>query len=301
MSSQTHSGIRDLLLILFGALCISFAPVFVKLIGPDKIGPTAIGFWRLAIGSAILLGVTLVQRHPLKLPRSAYPFAALAGLMFAADMFLWTRSIFYCGSGMATILSNTQVFASAVLSYFVFKERLTMKFFLAAVSAFLGVALLVGLGSGDVAFTERYVLGVSLGIASGLAYANYLIALKKAGHHPDLSTTVTLIAWSSAFSALFLGISAAVERTTVMPPDLRTWLCLIGAGIVAQTLGWLAITASLPRLAASRAGLALLLQPTLATVWGFMLFGERLSLVQMLGAVVTLTAIYFGSVRQAKA
>lgn len=181
MASQTHSGVRDLLLILFGAVCISFAPVFVKLIGPDKIGPTAIGFWRLVIGSILLFGVTLTMRHPRTLPRSAYLYAALAGLTFAADMFLWTRSIFYCGSGMATILSNTQVFASAVLSYFVFQERLTMKFFVAAVSAFLGVALLVGLGSGDVAFTERYVLGIVLGLASGLAYANYLIVLKKAG------------------------------------------------------------------------------------------------------------------------
>jgi drug/metabolite transporter (DMT)-like permease len=298
MTTQPHSGIRDLFLILFGAVCISFAPVFVKLIGPDKIGPTAIGFWRLLIGSAILIGVTLVQRHPLTLPRTALPYAALAGLMFAGDMFLWIRSIFYCGSGMATILSNTQVFASAVLSYFVFNERLTMKFFVAAVSAFLGVALLVGLGSGSVVFTERYVLGILLGLASGLAYANYLIVLKKAGHHPDLSTTVTLIAWSSAFSALFLGISAAIERTTVLPPDLRTWLCLIGAGIVAQTLGWLAIAASLPRLAASRAGLALLLQPTLAAVWGFLWFSEQLTAMQILGAVITLTAIYFGSVRR---
>lgn len=298
MTNQTHSGARELLLILFGAVCISFAPVFVKLIGPDKIGPTAIGFWRLVIGSVLLFGVTLTMRHPRALPRSAYPYAAIAGLTFAADMFLWTRSIFYCGSGMATILSNTQVFASAVLSYFVFRERLTMKFFIAAVSAFLGVALLVGLGSGSVAFTERYVLGILLGLASGLAYANYLIALKKAGHHPDLSTTVTLIAWSSAFSALFLGISAAIERTTVLPSDLRTWLCLIGAGIVAQTLGWLAITASLPKLPASRAGLALLLQPTLAAVWGFLLFAEQLTAMQILGAVITLTAIYFGSVRR---
>jgi drug/metabolite transporter (DMT)-like permease len=44
--------------------------------------------------------------------------------------------------------------------------------------------------------------------------------------------------------------------------------------------------------------LALLLQPTMATVWGFMFFSEILGPLQLLGAAVTLTAIYFGSIRK---
>src|SRR3972149_12317262 len=102
MAGHSRTVFRALLLILFGATCFSFAPVFVKVIGPDKIGPTVIGFWRLVIGAGLLFGIAGLQRRPLTLPRSIYLFSAMAGLTFAADMFLWTRSIFFCGSGMAT-------------------------------------------------------------------------------------------------------------------------------------------------------------------------------------------------------
>ncbi len=298
MTQRSSSHVRAFLLISFGAVCISFAPVFVKLIGTSRIGPTAIGFWRLLFGAGMLFSFALFQKKKVSLTRAEYGWAALSGFLFSLDMFFWIRAIFYCGGGMATILSNTQVFASAVLSYFVFRERLSLKFYLAAMSAFVGVGLLVGIGSADVQFTHNYVLGIIFGLISGLSYANYIIALKKGSHSPDLGAIITLMAWASAFCALFLGISMLIEKAPMFPPDARTWLLLIGFGFVAQFAGWLAISSSLPKLDASRAGLALLLQPTLATVWGVMMFGEHLTVVQMLGAAITLTAIYFGSVRR---
>ncbi|NCQ33655.1 hypothetical protein GW813_00995 [bacterium] len=43
------------------------------------------------------------------------------------------------------------------------------------------------------------------------------------------------------------------------------------------------------------AGLILLLQPVLATVWGRLAFAETLDPVQMLAAALTLGAIYLGT------
>ncbi|MEW5995163.1 MAG: EamA family transporter, partial [Candidatus Zixiibacteriota bacterium] len=60
---------------------------------------------------------------------------------------------------------------------------------------------------------------------------------------------------------------------------------------------WWAIASSLPKINASRSGLALLLQPVLATVWGVLFFGEYLTPIQIAGALITLAAIYVGSVR----
>ena len=67
---------------------------------------------------------------------------------------------------------------------------------------------------------------------------------------------------------------------------------------MAQALGWWAITWSLARIVTARAGLILLLQPTLAMVWGVLMFSEQFELTQALGAAITLTAIYFGGLRK---
>ena len=100
------------------------------------------------------------------------------------------------------------------------------------------------------------------------------------------------------FSALFLGVSAVLESAPMIPPDTASWLYLISLGLVAQALGWWAITSSLAKIVASRAGLILLLQPTLAMVWGVMMFSEQFTPTQALGATITLTAIYFGGLRK---
>ncbi len=82
-----------------------------------------------------------------------------------------------------------------------------------------------------------------------------------------------------------------------MPPNFHTWLSLFALGLVAQALGWRSISSSLPKLEVSHAALILLLQSVLATIWGMLLFQEYLTLVQIAGAVITLAAIYFGSIR----
>jgi drug/metabolite transporter (DMT)-like permease len=94
---------------------------------------------------------------------------------------------------------------------------------------------------------------------------------------------------------VFLAISAVIENDPYWPTDSDTWLSLFGLGIVVQSVGWWIIAANLPKIKAAQSGMILLLQPTLATVWGALLFNERLSYLQLVGAVITLVAIYVGS------
>lgn len=282
---------------VFGAVCISFAPVFVKIIGETRLGPTAIGFWRVLFGAAVLFVLAIARGSRPMLSGRLMRFAVQAGFIFFLDLFVWHRSIVYSGAGMATILGNTQVFATGLLSFLIFSDRLSKRYFIAAATGIVGVVLLVGLLSEEVAFTSRYLRGIGFGLATGIVYANFLITLKWATDRVGIPDVVTFMAWTSLFSALFLGSSAVIEGVRIMPPDTETWLCLFGVGLVAQALGWWAITSSLKKIVASRAGLILLLQPTLAMVWGVVMFSEQFTFWQLVGAIVTLTAIYFGGLR----
>jgi drug/metabolite transporter (DMT)-like permease len=294
--STTKIRYSPLLTLSAGAVCISFAGVFVKLLGMEKMGPTAIGFWRTLIGAAILFTWTALRNNRLSMPAPVMRWSALAGFIFFLDLFFWHRSILYAGVGMATMLANTQVFGTAILSYFVFKEKLTLKFFAAALCAIVGVCLLIGIGSNS-ELSARYMKGVALGLLTGLVYANYIVSLKTAGQKEKSLSFLTLMAWTSLFSALFLGTAGVLENDKLMPPDFESIGLLFALALVAQVLGWWAISSSLPKIDASRSGLALLLQPVLATVWGVLVFGEYLTLIQIAGALMTLTAIYIGSIR----
>jgi len=295
-SNQQHSIIKPLLWLVFGALCISFAPIFVKMLGNDVLGPTAIAFWRTLFGSLILFIWIFIRGDSVKLSRISWKYVILAGFLFYGDLFVWHRSIIFSGAGMATILGNTQVFWMALIGVVLFKEKISVIYLVSVIMAFAGVILLVGIGS-DIEFTERYLYGIIFGLMTGIFYSSYMTSLKVVGHQKEKVNFLTVMAWASLFCAFFTGLSSLIEPDPMIPPDLYSWLVLLSLGLVAQAMGWWVISSNLPKLGASQSGIVLLIQPTLATVWGMLFFAEHLSTLQFIGAGLTLTAIYIGTLR----
>jgi len=297
-SHITRHTARDITLLTVGAVVISLSPILVKAIGQNALGPTAIGFWRTLIGALGFLVLSLALKKQLRLTPRALKWALLAGFFFAADIFFWHRSIIYTGAGLATILGNTQVFGSAILSYFLFKERLTVRFFVAATAALLSVAMLVGVFSKNINFDDQYIRGIVFGLITGVAYAAYIVSLKKSGMDRSKPDTLVFMGYSCVVTAFFLGIIAAFEHYPMIPSNISSWLLLFALGVVVQIFGWWAIARTLSKIETHRASLILLLQPTLATLFGALIFHEHLDGIQSIGAAITLTAIYLGSVRK---
>ncbi len=271
-------------------------------------GPTPIALWRLLFGGVMFLALSVSFGGSLRLQAGVGRWALIAGALFAIDLFVWHKSILLVGAGMATILGNTQVFATSLLGRALFKERLSALFKIAAPLGIVGVILLTGVGS-DIAFTSSYLLGVTLGLSTAVVYALYLISLKSSSQTPakqnrsaenanPLTETMTLLGWISLLSAALLFVAGAVEGEASQPPNGLSWLYSAALALIAQVAGWLLIYNSLAKLPASRSALILLLQPTFATIWGALLFSESMTLLQLAGATLTLTAIYLGGTRK---
>jgi drug/metabolite transporter (DMT)-like permease len=295
MTTHTlHARFSPVTIVALGATLLGFTPMFTKKIGLHGVGPTEIGLWRTLIGTLVFALWIAVSGRSFVLPKRVAMWSLLGGVLFAGDLFNWHRSILIVGSGMATILGNTQVFATAILSYFLFKEKLTLRFVIAALLAIAGVALLVGFGSG-VAFTAEYLAGVVFGLLTAIFYANYIIVLRKAGsgkHRPDF---VVVMAYASFATALTLGIISYIEHGIPAMPDVYALALLLGLALIGQVFGWWLIASSLPHVRGAISGLILLIQPVGATILGAIVFGESLRTLQVFGALITLVCIYLGS------
>ena len=295
-NSEIASPGRPLLALAAGAAIVSFAPILVKAATQWDMGPTAIALWRCLLGALFVAGLATIRRVRLLAPRSVMGLLVLTGFAFALDLFIWHRAIILTGAGMATILASVQVFVTAVLSAALFREPLTARFVLSATAALGGVVLLVGVGS-DVAFTPEYLKGIGYGLATGLLYSLFLVSLRTAGRRSrDLSSLVSLFWFSLIAGLVLLGISGT-ESTTVLPANWQALALVALLALLAQSLGWWTIARSLPRVEGAVGGLVLLLQPVLATIWGVLIFGEPLAPLQIVGAAVTLVAVYQGSVK----
>jgi drug/metabolite transporter (DMT)-like permease len=285
-------------ILVAGAISISFSPIIVKLLGRHLMGPISIAFWRTLLGGLILVVIARLDHKTLRLAAAPLTWCLFTGFFFSLDLSCWHYAIVDIGSGMATLLANTHVFATAVISYLVFKEKITLRYKLAAPAGIIGLALLVGAFNREVAFTSLYLRGVMFGLGSALMYAFYMVGIKKARDHHSETSPAAIMAWICLTAAVFLAVGSLFEKNTTLPPTLGAAALLLLLAVVGQALAWWGIVYSLKRIAIHHAALILLLQPSLAMLWGYLFFNETLAVSQLTGAVITLTAIYAGSIRR---
>ena len=69
---------------------------------------------------------------------------------------------------------------------------------------------------------------------------------------------------------------------------------MLAYGILCHAMGWILISHGLVKVEASRAGLLLLLQPTLAFIWDGLFFARPTGIMDVSGALLALVAIYLG-------
>lgn len=270
---------------IVGAVAISFSAIWFALAEVDAVTGA---FFRAVYAIPVLL--LLWQRHRSEDRRSrrARFLAVAAGLLLGIDWVTWHLSIDLIGTGLATLLANTQVVVVAVLAWLLFGER-PSGVVLGVIPVMLaGVALVSGLGRED-AFGTDPVLGTVLGLAAGIAYAGFLLAYRRSNRLKAPPTGPLLDATVGALisTALAIPIVGGIDLVPTWPA--HGWL--VGLALVSQVFGWLAIGYALPRLPAVETSAVILLQPVLTMVWGALLFEERPSLLQLSGAALVLAGV----------
>jgi drug/metabolite transporter (DMT)-like permease len=284
--------IYALVQLVAGASMISFSPVFVKL---AHVGPTMAGFYRMLFGGVILLLLSLGSGTKLWHGTRHLGMILLCSIFFSLDLTFWHRSVHYVGPGLSTLLTNFQVFFLAGYGILVLGERVDFRLVISILLGMSGLYLIVGVAWDQ--FDGVYKLGIYFGLFTALCYTAYLIALRKLQALKPAAAmgNITLI---SLCTSLIMGFEGWLQREGFGIPDLQSWGALVGYGLVGQALGWVLISRAILKMEASRVGLILLLQPTLAFLWDILFFGRPTTPVVMFGALITLLAIYLGTTRQ---
>ncbi len=286
--------VRALLFLMAGALLISFSAVMVRLAG---VGPATSAFYRVLLGGVVLLAWACLRGQRLWAGGGTLAATALAALLFALDLGLWHRSIVFLGPGLSTILSNFQVFGMALVGMLFFHERPGWRLAVAIPLALLGLWGLVGASWPGMGPGPR--LGVVLGLLTACAYTGYLLSVRwtvrrAGGLRPEAN-----MAWVSLIAAFFLLLEVWRAGESLAVPTAADWGWLTLYGLGPHALGWVFISLGLLRVEASRAGLVLLLQPTMAFVWDLVIFHRPTTWLEAGGAILAVGAIYLGSSRRA--
>ena len=280
---------RPVIFLLLGAAAISLAPIFVRL---SELGPSATAFYRVFFALPVfLLWVYYdnksdnVHRQPSSL--KDYLRLAIAGIFFAADLSFWHWSIKLTSIANATLLANFAPIFITLSSFFLFGERFSRVFLVGMILSMLGVVLLLG---DSFIFHTEHLVGDAFGLVAAVFYAAYLLSVSRL--RADFST-VTVIMWSGFVTCLCMVSITLISKESFIAPTLYGWAVLVGLALISHAGGQSFIAFSLAHLPAAFGSVGLLLQPALAAIIAWVIFGESLSLIQGGGGLIIILGIYF--------
>lgn len=287
--------------LLLGAVLISFSPVFVKLAAPYGVGGDVAAFLRVLIGGAALYLATLTSREPRSrvsaMPRAGYFWSAACALFFTADLICWHLAIVSIGPGLATLFGNFQVFVLALWGLIFLREKPNPRFFAGLALAMTGLFAIVAPAWAGAA--HDYRLGVTLGLATGLFYAGFILCLGRSMLLCGEGSQLAVMTVNSLMTAAVLLPILLLRGESPLLRGAMPWLLMAGYGIVAQCVGWALISRGLRETRVSLAGLILLLQPALAYVWDLAFFAKPAGVAELCGVAATLAGIALGARRSA--
>ena len=261
----------------FGTLAI-----FGKLAYAQGLNPLSTLVWRLG-GAAIALWGWLLLRNQWQVkPRSAIAAFLLGAFGYAVQSVLFFCALDQASAGMTALMFYTYPAFVALFSWAIHRKKLSSWQMKALVLALLGCLLTV-----DLTAQVAQPLGIFLGIASGGAYALYMICSAR---------LVWAISPITAAAYMLLGASVSVTFVTIKSQGLDIPSTAITVGIVsslaivATALPIVTLFAGLKRLGVIPAAILSTLEPVMAVLMGILFLGEQIWLGQVLGGALIISS-----------
>ena len=266
--------------LLFGSSALAIGPWLVRLAG---VGPVAAGFWRLSLALPFLFVIARVAGQPVHWPGKALGIVlAFAAFFFAADLAAWHVGIHMTKLGNATLFGNLSSFLFAAWGLWVIRRWPSMLQASALALAAIGCGLLMW---GSAELSAAHLHGDLLAALAGLLYTGYLILVERT--RGELSP-MPLLFLASLFGAIMLLPAALAANEAIIPAD---WTGLFALALCSQVIGQGLLVYALGHVPPLVVGVAMLTQPALSALLGWLYYDEGLTSRDWLGAVLIVVAL----------
>ena len=161
------------------------------------------------------------------------------------------------------------------------------------VSVIIGIVLLTG--AYDPESISTGIFGIAAGLGAGLSYALFIFGFKNASAIGSPQTVLTVAFF--AFCLILVWITDLGEALSVLTSPDVWWFLLLGA--VGAGVSFIIYVIGVSRTAPTTASMVAMVEPVTASLFGVLLLGDQLGIIQILGMAIILLTITVLSVKQA--
>lgn len=283
--TEKSIGISSLLVVA-AALCWGLSGGIGAILLADGWDAFLVAFYRGAIG--LLFVVVWLAMRPagsgLHNPRLWF-WSTIAGLGVAGNFLFYFVSIAEGSVAVAATLMYCAPVFVYLVSFILRLEIVTWSKLGAIAAVMVGIVLLTGVH--DIESRGITTLGVGAGLLAGLSYAVFILGFKFAAPHGS-SQTILVIAFAVLITVLVWPADAGQVISVMHSAD---WPLFLVLGVLGAGLSFTIYVVGIRYTAPTVASVVAMVEPVSAALFGFVVLGERLAVLQLVGmGLILITA-----------
>lgn len=244
--------------------------------------------YRFACASLVMCLMLLTKKVSLRITLKEALLLIVLGVVFASSSQFLFLGYNYLTVGVASTILFTYPIFVALIMYFLFKEKITLRTAISIITAFIGVALLY-LGDGQTG--PLSIPGILIILMSALSYGVYMIIVNKSRIKDMNGTKLTF--YSTLASCMVFTIKALISNNgTLTPfPDIMCGVNLLLLALVPTIVSGITMVKSVHYVGSTITAVLGAMEPLTAVLVGIIAFSERLTLNLATGIFLIIGAI----------
>ncbi len=262
-------------------------PLFALPLYESGMNPDSVLFFRY-LCAIPLLGIMLKARgRSFKIQRKELSPLIAMGMLVAISSLTLFQSYNYMDAGIASTILFVYPVIVALIMTLVYKEKISLMIVACIVMVMTGIGLLYKNSDGS----TLSAAGTIMVLISALSYAIYIVGINKS----NLKNVATL---KVTFYVLTFGMSLFAARliindTLIVPNEWYLWANIVALAVFPTAVSFICTTSAVQYIGSTPTAILGALEPVTAIFFGVTVFGESLSMRDMLGVFLIILAVTF--------
>lgn len=284
---------RAILILGFGLIAVSFASIFIKLCEAPAL---VIAAYRLTIASVFYLGFTRIKQGPIwsTFSRSQLKIVLISSVFLTVHFTTWISSLKFTSVASSVVLVQSAPIFVALGSFVFLKEKPSRLMIIGVIIALFGSVII---SVHDFSLDSNSLTGNLLAIGGAIGAAGYLLAGRKLRAEIDTLPYVTAVYTVTAVLLLIIAILSGAE---LFAYNLKIYLLFFAIAIFPQIVGHTSFNWALKYFTATGVSIVTLGEPIGASILAFVVLGEKLTMIKIIGGVIILVGVLIALVVEAK-
>ncbi|NOU98646.1 DMT family transporter [Paenibacillus planticolens] len=277
------------ILLFISILSVSISSIMIKFSNT----PTSVaGMYRLFISVVILLPfIPWKMFRTLDMNKKDWSIVVLAGLFLGLHFLFWMESLVYTSVASSMVILSLQPLFVMIGSYFLFKEQANLFTVFCLVAALFGSIIIAW---GDIGISKEALIGDVLSLIGTIFVSAYLLAGQKVSRKMDANVYSIFVFFIGGIVMLIYNL---LNNYSFIEYNSSEWTYFLLLAIIPTIFGQCIFNLLLKSIGATTVSVGIIGEPVLAIILAYLLLGEKISLFQFLGGMMTLfgMGMYFWS------